>query len=84
MASASPLPGRAASYLFFPIMSTVSNRIAGHTMDGFFQDSDSDSPAYCSEPDSLSGAEDVSSVDTTGTDCATSSDGQCDTSSENN
>ena len=45
-------------------------------------DSDSDSPAYCSDPDSQSSGGDVSSVDTSGTDYSSSSDGQCDTSSE--
>ena len=45
-------------------------------------DSDSDSPAYYSDPDSQSSGGDVSSVDTSGTDYSSSSDGQCDTSSE--
>ena len=44
-------------------------------------DSQSDSPACCSEPDSQSSAEDVSSVDTSGTYYSNSSNGQCDTSS---
>jgi hypothetical protein len=42
----------------------------------------SDSPAYYSEPDSQSRGEDVTSVDTSGTDYSSSSDGQFDTSSE--
>ena len=45
-------------------------------------DSDSDSPAYYSDPDSESSGGDVSSVETSGTDYSSSSDGQYDTSSE--